>query len=61
MTLQDNILLVMSVFLKSNLLIKSQYTNDQRIKTFTNCNINKLYLILLNLLAYLSLLNFKRF
>ena len=45
-TLRDNILYVESVILEDILEIKSQYRNDQRIKTFTNCNINKLYLII---------------
>ena len=43
-----------------NLDIKSQYRNDQRIISFTNFNINKLYVIILYLLAYLSLYTFRR-
>ena len=55
LTLRNYILFVESVFLIVNLEINSKYRNDQRIKIFTNCNINKLYLIILNLLVYLNL------
>ena len=60
MTLQHYILFVECVLLDVNLEIKSQYSNDQRIKTFTDFNENKLYLIILNLLAFLSLCTFRR-
>ena len=45
----------MSVLLKVNLNIMSKYRIDQRMKTFTNYIIHKLYLIILNFLASLSL------
>ena len=51
--MRDYILLVESVFTEVNLEIKSQYRNDQNIKTFIDCNINKLYLMTLNLLVYI--------
>ena len=61
LTLRDYIRLVESVLVEVNIAITSQYRNDQKIKTITNCNINKLYLIILNVLAYLSLYTFRRF
>ena len=61
MTVQDYIRFLESVLLEVNLEIKFQYRNDQRIKTFTDSNIKQLYLIILNLVAYLSLYTFRRF
>ena len=61
LTLRDYILFLESVLLEVNLEIKSKYRNDQRIKTFTDCNIKQLYLIILNLVAYLNLYTFRRF
>ena len=61
LTLHDYIIVVESVFLEVNLKIKSQYRNDQKIKTFSDCNKSKLYLINLNLLAYFRLYTFRRF
>ena len=45
----------------SQLRNKVQIKKWPWIKTFTNCNINKLYLIILNLLAYFSLYTCRRF
>ena len=60
LTLRDYIYFHESVLLEVNLEIKFQNRNDQRIKTFTDCNLKQLYLIILNFLAYLSFYTFRR-